>query len=504
MSTIPEQLDPLDAAASSPAEAPQIARAVADGDDGADAQTRHRIERSKRLKLSIFTSILIRPLAFVIPIVTIPLFIKYLGSQERYGLYEAVGSVVLWLGLMNLGMSMGLINKLIDCNVRGDRDTARLYVSTLTWAMAVALVVSVAFFTVVALAVDWVAVFNITEPAAKAEARLAVWIGGVLTLVWLVLSLPAAIYAGYQEMHRENYWTGAGRVALLAACFVLAYAPPLRGLGVAGVLLAISGVPAFVRIANLFTLFGYEKPWLRPSIRLFDGTALRVMLSHGINIFILQMAVVALFQADKLIISTAIGAEAVAGYAILGRLFLAAYGVFALILGPLWPAYGDAIRRGDMPWVHRQINRTRLFGCGLMILCGLGMLVLGNRVIGWLSPGTTITVSKNLILAVTAMFAVRAWAESQSIALNSASVFTPQVILFGGHALLNVVVAIALAKPFGVEGVAWSTSITGLVTSVWGYPWMVRKYITHARGPVPAAEPEARGFEPVVAARQEP
>jgi O-antigen/teichoic acid export membrane protein len=224
LSTLPEQLDPLDAAASSPAEAPQIARAVAEDDD--DAQTRHRIERSKRLKLSIFTSILIRPL----------------GTQERYGLYEAVGSVVLWLGLMNLGMSMGLINKLIDCNVRGDRHTARLYVSTLTWAMAVALVVSVGLFTVVTLAVDWVAVFNITEPAAQAEARMAVWIGGVLTLVWLVLSLPAAVYAGYQEMHRENYWTGAGRVALLAACFVLAYAPPLRGLGVAGVLIAISGV----------------------------------------------------------------------------------------------------------------------------------------------------------------------------------------------------------------------------------------------------------------------
>jgi O-antigen/teichoic acid export membrane protein len=499
LSTLPEQIDPLDGAASSPAEAPVLEDAL-----GADEQTRHRIERSKRLKLSIFTSILIRPLAFVIPIVTIPLFIKYLASQERYGLYEAVGSVVMWLGLMNLGMSMGLINKLIDCNVRGDRETARLYVSTLTWAMVVALVVCVVGFSIVTLFVDWVAVFNISEPAARAEARLAVWIGGVLTLVWLVLSLPAAVYAGYQEMHRENYWTGAGRVLLLAACFVLAYAPPLAGLGVAGVLLAVSGVPALVRAVNVVTLFGHEKPWLRPSIRLFDGAALRVMLSHGINIFILQMAVVALFQADKLIISTAIGAEAVAGYAILGRLFLAAYGVFALILGPLWPAYGDAIRRGDMPWVTRQINRTRLFGCGLMILCGLGMLVLGNWVIGWLSPGTTITVSKNLILAVTAMFAVRAWAESQSIALNSASVFTPQVILFGGHALLNIIVAIAVAKPFGVEGVAWSTSITGLVTSVWGYPWMVRKYITHAKPPGPAARKmERRGFEPVVAAARE-
>jgi O-antigen/teichoic acid export membrane protein len=495
LSTIPEQLDPLDPAASSPAEAPQLARVL--DYDGNDEQTRRRIERSKRLKLSIITSLLTKPLAFVIPVVTIPLFLQYLGSKERYGLYEAVGAVAMWLGMMNLGMGMGLVNKLTECDVSGDRARARMYVSTLSWTMLSLFIVGVIGVAVAAFAVDWVAVFKVTGPAARAEVNGAVLAAGVLTLIGLLTGTTGAIYMGYQEMHRNNYWDGASKASALLASVALVFLPGLGGLGVVGVLLAVTGVPALVRVVNTFILFWYEKPWLRPSPRLFDTGALRVLLGHGLNIFVLQISVMALFQTDKLIIGTAIGAEAVAGYAILARLFISAYGVFMLILMPLWAAYGEAIGRGDMPWVVRQIFRTRLFGCGLMLACGLFMLVAGDRVLALLSPGTTIVVSRNLVFAFTAAFVVRAWVDSQSVALNAASVFRPQLIIFGGHAVLNVVVGILLARPFGVEGVAWASSLTGLVTSVWGYPWMIRKYILNAPARPRPAAPDPRGMEPV-------
>jgi O-antigen/teichoic acid export membrane protein len=499
LSTIPEQIDPLDGAASSPAAAARLARATAIHDN--DSHARHRAHRSRRLRLSIFTSLLIKPLAFVIPIVTIPLFLRYLGSTERYGLYEAVGAVAMWLGMMNLGMGMGLVNQLTQCDVRGDRARARLYVSTLSWTMIGLFLIGVLGVVVATFAVDWVAVFNITERAARAEVRWSVLAAGVLTLVGLLTGTTSAVYMGYQELHRNNYWDGATKVSVLVACVALVYLPGLRGLGVVGVLLAVSGLPALLRLVNTFTMFWYEKPWLRPSPRLFDTAALRVLLGHGLYVFVLQMSVMAMFQADKLIIGTAIGADAVAPYAILGRLFISAYGVFMLILTPLWAAYGDAIGRGDTGWVLRQIGRTRLFGCGLMLACGAFMLVAGEHVLALLSRGgTSITVSRGLVVAFTAAFVVRAWVDSQSIALNAASVFRPQVLIYGGHALLSFVVAVLLVRPFGVEGVAWAAPLTGLVTSVWGYPWMIRKYIIGAHGRAPGGAPVPTGAEPAVAA----
>jgi O-antigen/teichoic acid export membrane protein len=476
LSTIPNQIDPLDAAASSPAEATPV---PAGGDDPLH---RHRLERSRRLKQSVFSSLLIKPLAVVVPIVTIPLFVTYLGSKERYGLYEAVGALALWLAMVNVGMNLGLINKLTDCHVSGDRERARLYVSTLTIAMGVILIVCGAIFTLITMMVNWVSVWDLREPLAQAEARPAMLVGGIITLVGIFSGIPAAIYAGYQEVHRYNYWDGASKIAVLIASAVLVWVPPLRNWGVVGVLLAAAGMPTLIRLVNLVSIFCVEKPWMRPSLRLFDPSTLRVMLGQGISLFVLQMSVIALFQTDKLIISTAIDAESVAGYSILGRIFLSVFGLYALLLAPLWPAYGEAIRRDDIPWVRRQVVRMRVAGCGLMLAFGLFMLVFGGWVIRMLSPNSGITVSNNLIIAMTAMFIVRALAESQSIVLNAANVLVPQVLVFGGHAVLNIIVAILLAPRFGVEGVAWSATITGLVTTVWGYPWMIHKYVLKPKG----------------------
>ena len=46
------------------------------------------------------------------------------------------------------------------------------------------------------------------------------------------------------------------------------------------------------------------------------------------------------------------------GFAIVGRLFLQAYGLFCIVLFPLWPAYGEAFRRGDLRWVTGKLRGT--------------------------------------------------------------------------------------------------------------------------------------------------
>jgi Na+-driven multidrug efflux pump len=43
--------------------------------------------------------------------------------------------------------------------------------------------------------------------------------------------------------------------------------------------------------------------------------------------------------------------------------------------------------------------------------------------------------------------------------------------------VLNLALALMLARPFGVEGVAWATPISAMLTSVWGYPWLMKKLI---------------------------
>lgn len=473
MSNPGTQIDPLDAA--SAASEPML-------DAEARAQADPRAKRDRRIKLSIASAILVRPINFLIPIITIPLFLRYLGPA-RYGLYESVGALAMWLGMTNLGLGLGLINRLTECDVKNDRTTARRCTSTLTLTMLAMMLVSLTLLTIVVPLVPWASVLNILDPVARSEVTLAVWVAGALTLLGLVSGLAPAIYVGYQETHRNIAWDGVARVAMLAAAFGVVLSP---GFGTVGVLVAAVGVPAFVRLINTVYLFAFEKPWLRPSLGTFDLQALRWMASQGILLFLMQMSVLLLFQTDKLIIAFGRGVEEVVGYAILGRVFLIGYGVYMMLLTPLWPASGDAVRRGDLAWVARSVRNSTLLGLTLMIGLGLTLLLLQgpmSHVLQRLAGGEEIRVSVSLILAMTAMFATRSWVDAHSTVLNAAGVIKPQLPFYLGHAVLNAAVSIAVVGPFGVEGVAWSTPITGIITSVWAYPYLLRRYVLKGAKP---------------------
>ena len=98
-----------------------------------DVHAERRAARGRRLRLSIITSLLVKPLALVITAVTVPLFLRYLG-EERYGLYESIGALAAWIALTDAGLGLGLINRLTECHVSGDDHLARRYVSSFSVA----------------------------------------------------------------------------------------------------------------------------------------------------------------------------------------------------------------------------------------------------------------------------------------------------------------------------------------------------------------------------------
>lgn len=442
---------------------------------GVDAEG-HRRERGRRLRLSIVTALLTKPLAVIVPFITLPLFLHYLG-EERYGLYATIGAFAMWLGLTNAGLGLGLINRLTDCYVSGDRELARRYVSSLAIVSLAIMVVATMALAVVTPFVNWHVLFPAESERAIRETPWAVFVAGAVTFFGILVGLPGAIYASYQELHRNNWWDAAARLAALAACVAVIYTP----WGIVGVILAAAGVPAFVRFVNLVWQFTVEKPWLRPSPRLFEFALLKRVMAEGICFFVLQMSVVALFQTDKIIISAMISPAEVTPYEAVGRLFIAGYGVFILFLTPLWSASAESLRRGDLPWVRKSLRNSLLLGCGLLLVLGLLLTLFGQQIVRFWTR-QDIEFSRSLVLALTAMFVLRAWVDSRSIILNGAGILWPQMLFFVIHAAANLVLAIALAPRYGVEGVAWATAITSLLTSAWGYPWMMRRYVWRDAG----------------------
>jgi O-antigen/teichoic acid export membrane protein len=480
MSDYPGELDPLnpppDAQALSQAQHQQLNYRAP------DEAERHRARRERQIKLSLITAIVTRPISFVLPLITVPLFYAYLG-KERYGLYESIGALAMYIGMTNAGLTLGLVNRLTECHVRDDRSRAQRYVSSLTPALLAMAFLALLILSLITPLVPWTRVFKVDSPVAAREIPWSFWLAGLLTVAGFLAGLPGSIYAAYQETHRNNYWDAAAKIASLLACFAVVKIP---GMGIVGVVLAISGVQTLVRLVNLADLLYREKPFLRPRISFFDRRMLRTLLGDGILLFALQMSAVLLYQSDKLIIGIGLTPDDVAGYAILGRIFLTSYGVYMMLLVPLWPASGEALRRGDNAWLRRSLRFSMLIGVAMMAATGIALLVFTEPVLRHIKGAQGLTISRSLILAMTLTFVLRAWVDCRSIILNSASVLLPQIYFYTGHAVLNLLVAILVVRRFGVEGVAWSTAITAIVTVGWAYPWLIRRYIFRSGTPAPA------------------
>lgn len=463
----------------------------------AEGTESHRAERIRRLKRTFVSSLLMRPLAVITPFIIAPLFLRYLG-EERYGLYATVISLAGFIGMSNAGITLGLVNKLTDCHVTGDRLLARRYVSSLTFAMLFIVVVGMVIASVLVPILDWKTLLKIKGSLAAIETPWAVWITAIFTLLGIVSGVPRAVYFAYQDLEINNYWDGASKLAVLLGCVAVIYTP----WGLIGIALAVIGIPAVVRGFNTLSLFFLEKRWLRPSLALFDRSLLRDAMVQGICLFILELAVYALFQSDNLLISLLLGPSAVTSYDLVGRLFGLAYGVFLMVLLPLWPAYGEAIRRGDLPWVRRGVRLSLIVICGGMLCFGLILYLFEAPIFRfWMHGGATVVVSKSLILAMTATFVLRAWVDCRSVVLNPANILWPQIWFFVTHAVLNVIAAVLLTPKMGAAGVAWATPLTALLTSAWGYPLLMRKFFREAGKQSGAIDPP--GF-PVVLSEVDP
>ena len=432
----------------------------------------HRATRIQRIKLSIVSSLLFKPLAVIIPFVTVPLFLNYLGTA-RYGLYESIGALAAWLALTNVGLSLGLINKMTDAHVSGDRELARRYISTTMVALVVLAVVGTIGLTIAAVAIDWGRVFPTDDPLAVREMPAAFWIAGFAVFFGFVTGISSTVYVGYQEMHKHNIWDGVAKLATLAACVLVVR----TSFGLLGVMFAVTMVHALVRMVNTIDLFVREKPWLRPHPRLFDRTLLRAILIESIALFILQTAAIGIFMVDKVIIGSVLGLEAVSGYAILGRLFMIAFGVFMLLLMPLWPAYGEAFRRGDFQWIRSTVRYCSALGCGAMVACGVMMYFFGEHLMRFWTRGQDLDISRTLVLGMTATFVARVWVDCRTVVLVGASYLVPQMYVLGTNAILNIVLTVVLARTWGVEGAVWAIPISTLLTSAWAYPLMIKRCI---------------------------
>jgi O-antigen/teichoic acid export membrane protein len=218
------------------------------------------------------------------------------------------------------------------------------------------------------------------------------------------------------------------------------------------------GTPLLAAALNGVVLFGFERPALLPRVGHATLPVARALMASGALFFVLQVAIAVAYESDALVVSRVLGAKSVTQYAVPMRLFVLPVLGLGFLLSPLWPAYSEAVSRGDVVWVRRTLRRSLfLSGAGGAIM-GLS-LALSGRTLIHLWAGRTVTPSVLLLSSLACWTAVMSVSTAVAMFLNGLHILRLQAVCAAAMMVANLGLSIALTEAIGVSGVVWGTVI---------------------------------------------
>ena len=274
----------------------------------------------------------------LVQIAFVPVYIRFLGV-EAYGLIGVYAFLQISLWILDMGLTPALSRWVARASAGdGGFDEPRRLLRSVEWAFAGlgAMVVVAAAAGAPWLASRWLRIETLAPGAAEASLAFI----GALIAVRLFIGAYRGVVSGAQRL---VWLSGAGS----------AFAT-LRGAGVIGVLWISPAIEAFfafqlaVTIAEALTM--NRKAWrLVPSTRpaSFSVDALRAIRRYSGGATLLAVLLLALTQADKLLLSALLPLGAFAHYALASSVA----GTISLLTAPAssvaFPRLNELAARGD-------------------------------------------------------------------------------------------------------------------------------------------------------------
>jgi O-antigen/teichoic acid export membrane protein len=408
------------------------------------------MERYRRIAVNTLSSVAAKGVTALTMLASVNITLNYLG-RERFGLFATLTSLMSFLILTDLGIGNALVNAVAKTDGHDDRAGTASAVSSAFFLLSLQAMVILASMCAVYQFVDWAWLFGAEGSTARSEAGPAFAILIVVVVCQLPLCIVNRVQEGYQESSKNNLWQLIGNLLGLISLLICVRI----GLGVPWLVFALAGVPLLSTILNAWLFFGFKRPWLVPRWSCVSCAVVKDLIhAGGMFLALSTLAFIGIYS-DNLVISHILGSAAVSEYTIMQRLSLIAFLYQAFIL-TLWPAYGEAMARGEYCWVRRAFSRALLISSCLGFAIAVLLILAGPSLIRlWL--GSQVEIPTALLYGFCAYIFISAPIGCIATVFNSGPLLRNQVAILSIAAAVAIALKIALVSKYGVSGVIWAT-----------------------------------------------
>lgn len=397
----------------------------------------------------------------------VPFTLRFL-DREQYAIFTLTSDVLMWLGLLEIGITSVLTVKAAQMSAGGSEEKLNRLASTTFFTQCViagcigllGLAVSAAF-----------PVFFEVRPDLYRDAtnlmRLLV-LGSVLQVGTQTFS---AILIGHQQIHVDNFI----RLALLVVrtCMTVVFLTQglgLLSLGLAHVLaLAISCMLAVARVFRL-------KPGLELRPRHFDFQLLKQTLGTGIWFSLGGLAGILISNMDKILSAKLIGIEVVTSLALSGRLYAIGWTLVQQVANTARPALAQLIGAGERERAQSKYLQLRYLTMSMALVAASSIWASnGSFVRWWVGEQNYAGALVDSLLA--ANLIAHAWTLPNRAILVAGLAYIPQnSICRLVEGVLNVALSVVLGLLYGLPGVVAATAIAAACVSVWYLPKLTVRF----------------------------
>lgn len=424
------------------------------------------IRKLDATKKSSIRNLALKPLSMILGLVYTPLLLSYLGDT-KYGLWSTILSIISWVNYCDIGIGHGLRNLLTKELAQEAYKKAQRTVSTAYIILTFIAFILLCICLGCTFLLNWNTIFN-----TSINMRYPLGISFVFICINFILSLSNFILYALQLSEAVSLRNVIIQSLNIIGLFLVSL---VTSGSLVWVSLLFGSTTMIVYFWNTIIIIK-RYPHLKPKIREFDKTKISEISNVGIKFFIIQLACLALYTVDNLLITNLFGADAVTPFNITYRIFNTAYAFLTAICVPYWSKTTDAIERKDIKWIRNALNS--LYKIAFLFILGFVLLAILFKPLARLWLGRDLVYPSGIILVMCVYYCLYTIVTVHTQLINGTGEINFQLILMIFMGASNIPLSIFLAKNcgLGVIGIRLATTILMAIAAI-AFPFNLHRIL---------------------------
>lgn len=413
-------------------------------------------ERSVKVKKNFIASLGIKGISIAVTFFLVPITLGYV-SDELYGIWLILSSILWMLHYFDVGFTLGLKNKLTEAIAANDFERGKRLVST-TYMMLIIIFIPLGIILeLITPFIPWADWFNAPDQY-NAEITSALQVMFACVCLQMIVNTLGSVLSAYQRTAVASLFPVIGNVvSLIVIVFLTKFTEP----SLTKLAFAISTMPVIVLAIASVWLYSSAYKAISPTIKCVRFDLVKEIFGLGAKFFIIQIQIIVVSQAANIFISNFSNPIEVANYNVALRYLNVAIMVFNILLTPIWPAFTDAYAKRDFEWmknIYMKLKRLLLLTIGVIIL-----MVIVSPIVYKLWVGNKMNIPFAMTVAVSIYVITLSWNTFQTILINGFGTIKLQTYITLVGLIIYIPLALVLGKFLGAIGVVLSMATVYLL-----------------------------------------